>query len=240
MPPQPCSGRYLLRLAEHRSRHRRLFRLLARYGTPTLRPEDRLMEVRSPSASRPGISAGGSGTTGVPTSPRLMSAPGRRHHAGYFRSGRPADSGALPIMAWCSFRGPDLIKRNNRGRGVGLLPSSWWRPPCSCSLMRVKFDPRMALVVAWLACCWAPHCACERRYCARWSSVHLLPGIAGLDGFLTNTRFARWCRVLCTWSVWLWAKPNGTTEPPRSDSPSDATQTVNQTLRSTNPRYPYK
>ena len=56
--------------------------------------------------------------------------------------------------------------------------------------------------------------------------IHLLLGIAGLM-VLTNTRFVRWCRVPCTWSVWLWVKPNGTTRTSVKDSPSDATQTVN-------------
>ena len=74
------------------------------------------------------------------------------------------------IMAWCIFRGPDLIKRNNRvavGSFIILVATSLF-------FARHAGHPTFAdgltpsgLVEAWLAFCWAPHCACERRYCVR-------------------------------------------------------------------------
>ena len=68
----------------------------------------------------------------------------------------------VPVLclthAWCVFRGPDLIKRNNRvalGSFIMLVATSlFFARHAGHPTSRMVLTPS-GLVVAWLACCWA-------------------------------------------------------------------------------------
>lgn len=134
------------------------------------------------------------------------------------------------IMAWCVFRGPDLIKRNNRvalGSFIILVATSLFfarhvgHPTFADGFDAVWAGGGVAGVLLG-----TPIVRVSGGIAFVEILVHLLLGIAGLM-VLTNTPIRQVVpRTLHLVGLALGEKPNGTTRTSVKDSPSDATQTV--------------
>ena len=134
------------------------------------------------------------------------------------------------IMAWCVFRGPDLIKRNNRvalGSFIILVATSLFfarhagHPTFADGFNAVWAGGGVAGVLLG-----TPIVRVSGGIAFVEILVHLLLGIAGLM-VLTNTPIRQVVpRTLHLVGLALGEKPNGTTRTSVKDSPSDATQTV--------------
>ena len=135
------------------------------------------------------------------------------------------------IMAWCIFRGPDLIKRNNRvavGSFIILVATSLFfarhvgHPTFADGFDAVWAGGGVAGVLLG-----TPIVRVSGGIAFVEILIHLLLGIAGLM-VLTNTPIRQVVpRTLHMVGLALGEKPNGTTRTSVKDSPSDATQTVN-------------
>ena len=134
------------------------------------------------------------------------------------------------IMAWCVFRGPDLIKRNNRvalGSFIMLVGTSLFfarhagHPTFADGFNAVWAGGGVAGVLLG-----TPIVRVSGGIAFVEILIHLLLGIAGLM-VLTNTPIRQVVpRTLHLVGLALGEKPNGTTRTSAKDSPSDATQTV--------------
>ncbi len=134
------------------------------------------------------------------------------------------------IMAWCVFRGPDLIKRNNRvavGSFIMLVATSLFfarhagHPTFADGFNAVWAGGGVAGVLLG-----TPIVRVSGGIAFVEILIHLLLGIAGLM-VLTNTPIRQVVpRTLHLVGLALGEKPNGTTRTSVKDSPSDATQTV--------------
>ena len=134
------------------------------------------------------------------------------------------------IMAWCVFRGPDLIKRNNRvalGSFIILVTTSLFfarhagHPTFADGFDAVWVGGGVAGVLLG-----TPIVRVSGGIAFVEILIHLLLGIAGLM-VLTNTPIRQVVpRTLHLVGLALGEKPNGTTRTSAKDSPSDATQTV--------------
>ena len=134
------------------------------------------------------------------------------------------------IMAWCVFRGPDLIKRNNRvalGSFIILVATSLFfarhvgHPTFADGFDAVWAGGGVAGVLLG-----TPIVRVSGGIAFVEILIHLLLGIAGLM-VLTNTPIRQVVpRTLHLVGLALGEKPNGTTRTSVKDSPSDATQTV--------------
>lgn len=134
------------------------------------------------------------------------------------------------IMAWCVFRGPDLIKRNNRvalGSFIILVATSLFfarhvgHPTFADGFDAVWAGGGVAGVLLG-----TPIVRVSGGIAFVEILIHLLLGIAGLM-VLTNTPIRQVVpRTLHLVGLALGEKPNGTTRTSAKDSPSDATQTV--------------
>ncbi|WP_315432685.1 DNA translocase FtsK 4TM domain-containing protein [uncultured Rothia sp.] len=134
------------------------------------------------------------------------------------------------IMAWCVFRGPDLIKRNNRvalGSFIMLVATSLFfarhagHPTFADGFNAVWAGGGVAGVLLG-----TPIVRVSGGIAFVEILIHLLLGIAGLM-VLTNTPIRQVVpRTLHLVGLALGEKPNGTTRTSTKDSPSDATQTV--------------
>ena len=134
------------------------------------------------------------------------------------------------IMAWCVFRGPDLIKRNNRvalGSFIMLVATSLFfarhtgHPTFADGFDAVWAGGGVAGVLLG-----TPIVRVSGGIAFVEILIHLLLGIAGLM-VLTNTPIRQVVpRTLHLVGLALGEKPNGTTRTSAKDSPSDATQTV--------------
>ncbi len=134
------------------------------------------------------------------------------------------------IMAWCVFRGPDLIKRNNRvalGSFIMLVATSLFfarhvgHPTFADGFDAVWAGGGVAGVLLG-----TPIVRVSGGIAFVEILIHLLLGIAGLM-VLTNTPIRQVVpRTLHLVGLALGEKPNGTTRTSVKDSPSDATQTV--------------
>lgn len=134
------------------------------------------------------------------------------------------------IMAWCVFRGPDLIKRNNRvavGSFIMLVAASLFfarhagHPTFADGFNAVWAGGGVAGVLLG-----TPIVRVSGGITFVEILIHLLLGIAGLM-VLTNTPIRQVVpRTLHLVGLALGEKPNGTTRTSVKDSPSDATQTV--------------
>lgn len=134
------------------------------------------------------------------------------------------------IMAWCVFRGPDLIKRNNRvalGSFIMLVAASLFfarhagHPTFADGFNAVWAGGGVAGVLLG-----TPIVRVSGGIAFVEILIHLLLGIAGLM-VLTNTPIRQVVpRTLHLVGLALGEKPNGTTRTSVKDSPSDATQTV--------------
>ena len=134
------------------------------------------------------------------------------------------------IMAWCVFRGPDLIKRNNRvalGSFIILVTTSLFfarhagHPTFADGFDAVWVGGGVAGVLLG-----TPIVRVSGGIAFVEILIHLLLGIAGLM-VLTNTPIRQVVpRTLHLVGLALGEKPNGTTRTSVKDSPSDATQTV--------------
>ena len=134
------------------------------------------------------------------------------------------------IMAWCVFRGPDLIKRNNRvavGSFIMLVAASLFfarhagHPTFADGFNAVWAGGGVAGVLLG-----TPIVRVSGGIAFVEILIHLLLGIAGLM-VLTNTPIRQVVpRTLHLVGLALGEKPNGTTRTSAKDSPSDATQTV--------------
>lgn len=134
------------------------------------------------------------------------------------------------IMAWCVFRGPDLIKRNNRvalGSFIMLVATSLFfarhvgHPTFADGFDAVWAGGGVAGVLLG-----TPIVRVSGGIAFVEILIHLLLGIAGLM-VLTNTPIRQVVpRTLHLVGLVLGEKPNGTTRTSVKDSPSDATQTV--------------
>ena len=134
------------------------------------------------------------------------------------------------IMAWCVFRGPDLIKRNNRvalGSFIILVTTSLFfarhagHPTFADGFDAVWVGGGVAGVLLG-----TPIVRVSGGIAFVEILIHLLLGIAGLM-VLTNTPIRQVVpRTLHLVGLALGEKPNGTTRTSDKDSPSDATQTV--------------
>ena len=134
------------------------------------------------------------------------------------------------IMAWCVFRGPDLIKRNNRvalGSFIMLVATSLFfarhvgHPTFADGFDAVWAGGGVAGVLLG-----TPIVRVSGHIAFVEILIHLLLGIAGLM-VLTNTPIRQVVpRTLHLVGLALGEKPNGTTRTSVKDSPSDATQTV--------------
>ena len=134
------------------------------------------------------------------------------------------------IMAWCVFRGPDLIKRNNRvavGSFIMLVATSLFfarhagHPTFADGFNAVWAGGGVAGVLLG-----TPIVRVIGGIAFVEILIHLLLGIAGLM-VLTNTPIRQVVpRTLHLVGLALGEKPNGTTRTSVKDSPSDATQTV--------------
>ena len=134
------------------------------------------------------------------------------------------------IMAWCVFRGPDLIKRNNRvavGSFIMLVATSLFfarhagHPTFADGFNAVWAGGGVAGVLLG-----TPIVRVSGGIAFVEILIHLLLGIAGLM-VLTNTPIRQVVpRTLHLVGLALGEKPNGTTRTSAKDSPSDATQTV--------------
>ena len=134
------------------------------------------------------------------------------------------------IMAWCVFRGPDLIKRNNRvalGSFIMLVGTSLFfarhagHPTFADGFNAVWAGGGVAGVLLG-----TPIVRVSGGIAFVEILIHLLLGIAGLM-VLTNTPIRQVVpRTLHLVGLALGEKPNGTTRTSVKDTPSDATQTV--------------
>ena len=134
------------------------------------------------------------------------------------------------IMAWCVFRGPDLIKRNNRvalGSFIILVTTSLFfarhagHPTFADGFDAVWVGGGVAGVLLG-----TPIVRVSGGIAFVEILIHLLLGIAGLM-VLTNTPIRQVVpRTLHLVGLALGEKPNGTTRTSVKDSSSDATQTV--------------
>ena len=134
------------------------------------------------------------------------------------------------IMAWCVFRGPDLIKRNNRvavGSFIMLVATSLFfarhagHPTFADGFNAVWAGGGVAGVLLG-----TPIVRVSGGIAFVEILIHLLLGIAGLM-VLTNTPIRQVVpRTLHLVGLALGEKPNGTTRTSVKDTPSDATQTV--------------
>lgn len=134
------------------------------------------------------------------------------------------------IMAWCVFRGPDLIKRNNRvalGSFIILVTTSLFfarhagHPTFADGFDAVWVGGGVAGVLLG-----TPIVRVSGGIAFVEILIHLLLGIAGLM-VLTNTPIRQVVpRTLRLVGLALGEKPNGTTRTSVKDSSSDAAQTV--------------
>ena len=134
------------------------------------------------------------------------------------------------IMAWCVFRGPDLIKRNNRvavGSFIMLVATSLFfarhagHPTFADGFNAVWAGGGVAGVLLG-----TPIVRVSGGIAFVEILIHLLLDIAGLM-VLTNTPIRQVVpRTLHLVGLALGEKPNGTTRTSVKDTPSDATQTV--------------
>lgn len=134
------------------------------------------------------------------------------------------------IMAWCVFRGPDLIKRNNRvavGSFIMLVATSLFfarhagHPTFADGFNAVWAGGGVVGVLLG-----TPIVRVSGGIAFVEILIHLLLGIAGLM-VLTNTPIRQVVpRTLHLVGLALGEKPNGTTRTSAKDSPSDVTQTV--------------
>ena len=135
------------------------------------------------------------------------------------------------IMAWCIFRGPDLIKRNNRvavGSFIILVATSlFFARHAGHPTFADGFDAVWAGGGVAGVLLGTPTVRVSGGIAFVEILIHLLLGIAGLM-VLTNTPIRQVVpRTLHMVGLALGEKPNGTTRTSVKDSPSDATQTVN-------------
>ena len=134
------------------------------------------------------------------------------------------------IMAWCVFRGPDLIKRNNRvavGSFIMLVATSlFFARHAGHPTFADGFDAVWAGGGVVGVLLGTPIVRVSGGIAFFEILIHLLLGIAGLM-VLTNTPIRQVVpRTLHLVGLALGEKPNGTTRTSTKDSPSDATQTV--------------
>lgn len=134
------------------------------------------------------------------------------------------------IMAWCVFRGPDLIKRNNRvalGSFIILVATSlFFARHAGHPTFADGFDAVWAGGGVAGVLLGTPIVRVSGHIAFVEILIHLLLGIAGLM-VLTNTPIRQVVpRTLHLVGLALGEKPNGTTRTSAKDSPSDATQTV--------------
>lgn len=134
------------------------------------------------------------------------------------------------IMAWCVFRGPDLIKRNNRvavGSFIFLVATSlFFARHAGHPTFADGFDAVWAGGGVAGVLLGTPIVRVSGGIAFVEILIHLLLGIAGLM-VLTNTPIRQVVpRTLHLVGLALGEKPNGTTRTSVKDSPSDATQTV--------------
>ena len=134
------------------------------------------------------------------------------------------------IMAWCVFRGPDLIKRNNRvalGSFIILVATSlFFARHAGHPTFADGFDAVWAGGGVAGVLLGTPIVRVSGGIAFVEILVHLLLGIAGLM-VLTNTPIRQVVpRTLHLVGLALGEKPNGTTRTSVKDTPSDATQTV--------------
>lgn len=134
------------------------------------------------------------------------------------------------IMAWCVFRGPDLIKRNNRvavGSFIMLMAASlFFARHAGHPTFADGFDAVWAGGGVAGVLLGTPIVRVSGGIAFVEILIHLLLGIAGLM-VLTNTPIRQVVpRTLHLVGLALGEKPNGTTRTSAKDSPSDATQTV--------------
>lgn len=134
------------------------------------------------------------------------------------------------IMAWCVFRGPDLIKRNNRvalGSFITLVATSlFFARHAGHPTFADGFDAVWAGGGVAGVLLGTPIVRVSGGIAFVEILVHLLLGIAGLM-VLTNTPIRQVVpRTLHLVGLALGEKPNGTTRTSAKDSSSDATQTV--------------
>lgn len=134
------------------------------------------------------------------------------------------------IMAWCVFRGPDLIKRNNRvavGSFIMLVATSlFFARHAGHPTFADGFDAVWAGGGVAGVLLGTPIVHVSGGIAFVEILIHLLLGIAGLM-VLTNTPIRQVVpRTLHLVGLALGEKPNGTTRTSAKDSPSDATQTV--------------
>ena len=135
------------------------------------------------------------------------------------------------IMAWCIFRGPGLIKRNNRvavGSFIILVATSlFFARHAGHPTFADGFDAVWAGGGVAGVLLGTPIVRVSGGIAFVEILIHLLLGIAGLM-VLTNTPIRQVVpRTLHMVGLALGEKPNGTTRTSVKDSPSDATQTVN-------------
>ena len=135
------------------------------------------------------------------------------------------------IMAWCIFRGPNLIKRNNRvavGSFIILVATSlFFARHAGHPTFADGFDAVWAGGGVAGVLLGTPIVRVSGGIAFVEILIHLLLGIAGLM-VLTNTPIRQVVpRTLHMVGLALGEKPNGTTRTSAKDSPSDATQTVN-------------
>ncbi len=134
------------------------------------------------------------------------------------------------IMAWCVFRGPDLIKRNNRvalGSFIMLVATSlFFARHAGHPTFADGFDAVWAGGGVAGVLLGTPIVRVSGGIAFVEILIHLLLGIAGLM-VLTNTPIRQVVpRTLHLVGLALGEKPNGTTRTSVKDAPSDATQTV--------------
>ncbi len=134
------------------------------------------------------------------------------------------------IMAWCVFRGPDLIKRNNcvaLGSFIMLVATSlFFARHAGHPTFADGFDAVWAGGGVAGVLLGTPIVRVSGGIAFVEILIHLLLGIAGLM-VLTNTPIRQVVpRTLHLVGLALGEKPNGTTRTSAKDSPSDATQTV--------------
>ncbi len=134
------------------------------------------------------------------------------------------------IMAWCVFRGPDLIKRNNRvavGSFIMLVATSlFFARHAGHPTFADGFDAVWAGGGVVGVLLGTPIVRVSGGIAFVEILIHLLLGIAGLM-VLTNTPIRQVVpRTLHLVGLALGEKPNGTTRTSVKDSSSDETQTV--------------
>lgn len=134
------------------------------------------------------------------------------------------------IMAWCVFRGPDLIKRNNRvavGSFIMLVAASlFFARHAGHPTFADGFDAVWAGGGVAGVLLGTPIVRVSGGIAFVEILIHLLLGLAGLM-VLTNTPIRQVVpRTLHLVGLALGEKPNGTTRTSVKDTPSDATQTV--------------